>query len=71
MNGIALSSVDGLYPWQGHNTEDLMDLGQRTVVDPMKKLAGEFPHIQVQAVRSSVADPDPAPYQVTYFLLFR
>jgi len=31
---------------QGHNTEDLMDLGQRTVVEPMKKLAGEFPHIQ-------------------------
>ena len=32
----------------GHNTEDLTELSKRTVVEPMKKLAGEFPQIQVR-----------------------
>ena len=32
----------------GHATEDMAELSQRTVVDPMKKLSGEFPSIQVR-----------------------
>jgi len=35
----------------GHGTEDLIELSQRTVVDPMKKLSGEFPHIQAAIKR--------------------
>ena len=31
----------------GHSSQDLVELGQRTVVEPMKKLAAEFPQIQV------------------------
>ena len=30
----------------GHATDDLVQLSQKTVVDPMKKLANEFPQIQ-------------------------
>jgi len=30
----------------GHTTEDLAQLAQKTVVDPMKKLTAEFPQIQ-------------------------
>ncbi|XP_023337520.1 bridging integrator 3 [Eurytemora carolleeae] len=35
----------------GHTTEDLTDLNQRTVVDPLKKLTGEFPHVQAALKR--------------------
>jgi hypothetical protein len=31
----------------GHATEDMTELTQRTVVQPMKKLSSEFPSIQV------------------------
>jgi hypothetical protein len=31
----------------GHATDDLAELSQRTVVEPMKKLSSEFPSIQV------------------------
>eukprot|EP00088_Acartia_fossae_P052742 TRINITY_DN5974_c0_g2_i1.p1 TRINITY_DN5974_c0_g2~~TRINITY_DN5974_c0_g2_i1.p1 ORF type:complete len:264 (+),score=51.56 TRINITY_DN5974_c0_g2_i1:36-794(+) len=36
---------DAVYQ-MGHRTEDLVDLSQRTVVEPLKKLSGEFPQIQ-------------------------
>ena len=31
-----------------YRTEDLVDLSQRTVVEPLKKLSGEFAQIQVK-----------------------
>lgn len=36
---------DAVYQ-MGHRTEDLVDLSQRTVVEPLKKLSGEFAQIQ-------------------------
>jgi len=36
---------DAVYQ-MGHRTEDLVDLSQRTVVEPLKKLSNEFPHVQ-------------------------
>lgn len=35
----------------GHTTDDLAVLSQKTVVDPMKKLSGEFPSIQAAVKR--------------------
>lgn len=35
----------------GHATEDLTELSQRTVVEPMKKLSNEFPSIQAALKR--------------------
>ena len=35
----------------GHNTDDMVQLAQRTVRDPMKKINGEFPNIQAAIKR--------------------
>ena len=35
----------------GNTTDDLSVLSQKTVVDPMKKLVGEFPSIQAAVKR--------------------
>ena len=42
---------DAVYQ-MGHRTEDLVDLSQRTVVEPLKKLSGEFVHVQVPSTVS-------------------
>ena len=39
----------------GHATDDLVQLSQKTVVDPMKKLANEFPQIQGAVKRRDLA----------------
>ena len=39
----------------GHNTEDMVQLAQRTVRDPMKKINGEFPNIQAAIKRRDMA----------------
>jgi len=38
----------------GHSSQDLVELGQRTVVEPMKKLAAEFPQIQASVKKRDV-----------------
>ncbi len=38
----------------GHATEDMTELSQRTVVEPMKKLNLEFPSIQVSELSTLV-----------------
>jgi len=45
LKGLCDKYVSVVYQ-MGHNTEDLTELSKRTVVEPMKKLAGEFPQIQ-------------------------
>jgi len=39
----------------GHATDDLVQLSQKTVVDPMKKLTNEFPQIQGAVKRRDLA----------------
>ena len=39
----------------GHNTEDMVQLAQQTVRNPMKKINGEFPNIQVAIKRRDMA----------------
>ena len=39
----------------GHTTDDLSVLSQKTVVDPMKKLVGEFPNIQASVKKRDLA----------------
>ena len=39
----------------GHNTEDMVQLAQQTVRNPMKKINGEFPNIQAAIKRRDMA----------------
>jgi len=39
----------------GHNTEDMVQLAQRTVREPIKKLNNEFPHIQAAIKKRDMA----------------
>ena len=39
----------------GHNTEDMIQLAQKTVREPMKKLNSEYPQIQVAVKRRDLA----------------
>lgn len=50
----------------GHNTDDMAQLAQRTVRDPMKKLNSEYPHIQAAIKRRDLTLQEALRAQVKY-----
>eukprot|EP00092_Neocalanus_flemingeri_P004645 GFUD01005008.1.p1 GENE.GFUD01005008.1~~GFUD01005008.1.p1 ORF type:complete len:266 (-),score=90.11 GFUD01005008.1:134-931(-) len=50
----------------GHATDDLVQLSQKTVVDPMKKLTNEFPQIQGAVKRRDLAMQEAQRCQLKY-----